>query len=79
MQFRFFLSGALFVFGALGIEMIGGYIWTLEGYGNESLAYRICITIEESFEMLSIIYFISTLLAYIKNYKPKVNLDLNVN
>lgn len=78
MKLKFFISGALFVTGALGVEMVGGYIWSHENYGNESLAYRIAITVEESLEMIAIIYFISTLLSYIKDYRPKVNLDLHI-
>jgi len=60
----FIVSGTIFVTGAIGFEMLGG--WYHELYGNKDLFYAVFYTIEELFEMVGIAFFIYTLLSYIK-------------
>lgn len=77
MKFWFFISGATFVMGAVGFEMIGGYFFT--GYNDvsdRSIPYMIVMTIEETLEMTGVMLFILTLLLYLKGYAPKVNLHI---
>lgn len=57
------LAGSLFVGGALGIEMIGG--WYAENYSRETLGYDLLATVEESLEMAGVIVFIWTLLDHL--------------
>lgn len=58
----FLIAGALYVAGAIGIEMINGYHASL--YGEQNIVYAILTTLEESLEMLGIAVFIYTLLSY---------------
>lgn len=61
----FVLSGAVYVGGALGLELLGGWYASTEGVGN--IQYSIITTFEELFEMLGIVFFIYSLLTYIKS------------
>lgn len=61
---RLFVAAAvLYVGGALGMEMAGGYI--VERFGRTSAAYLVSATVEESLEMLGIVVFIHALTAYL--------------
>lgn len=60
----FLISAAIFLGGALGMEMIGS--WYMEAYGYENPVYPTMWTIEESMEMGGIIYFIRSLLQYLR-------------
>ena len=57
----FVLSGTTFIFGAIGLESIGG----IEVINNNSLLYLFINSCEEYLEMLGIIIFIYTLLSYL--------------
>jgi hypothetical protein len=61
--FLFVVSGALFVGGAVGFELIGGYY--AKANGAENLTYSMIATVEESLEMSGVIVFIYALLKYI--------------
>lgn len=67
----FIFSAALYLGGALGMEMVGG--WYNEKYGPENLGYVACFTIEESLEMAGVIYFIRALLHYLEAQVRVVN------
>ncbi|KAA5548791.1 multidrug transporter [Adhaeribacter rhizoryzae] len=67
----FFLAGFLFVSGAIGCELIEGYI---EKFYGRNLVYNLFTTIEESLEMVSIVIFIYALLDYITLQKSKLTL-----
>jgi hypothetical protein len=56
----FVLSGALFVGGSLGVEMLGSHYYD----SRPSWSYTFCYTIEESLEMLGPALFIRTTLRY---------------
>ncbi len=60
----FLTSGAIFIFGAVGLEMLGGM--QAEFHGNRGLLYSILYTWEELFEMIGVALFIYALLEYIK-------------
>jgi len=55
----FVVSGALFVFGALVMEMIDGAIQVR--LGAESLAYRVGAMFEDAFELVGMTLFVATL------------------
>lgn len=59
----FIISGAIFVSGVIGLEMLGARY--LELHGIDNLIYSIFFTCEEFLEMLGIVIFIYTLLSYI--------------
>jgi hypothetical protein len=63
-RWRFIGAAALFVFGAVGMEMVAGMIAD-SSLGLQSLAHTISQTIEETCEMLGIVLFIYALLDYI--------------
>ncbi|MGV3587890.1 MAG: multidrug transporter [Adhaeribacter sp.] len=72
----FFLSGFLFVSGAIGCELVEGYI---EKFYGRNLVYNLFTTIEETLEMVSIIIFIYALLDYISLQKAKLSIKIKSN
>jgi hypothetical protein len=60
----FILSGAIYISGAIGIEMIGGVQANLHGYHNA--LFSSLYTFEESLEMIGSMIFIYTLLSYME-------------
>lgn len=60
----FIISGAIFVTGAIGVEMIGAKNYHSEN--SSEIINAICYSIEEFLEMLGIALFIYALLLYIK-------------
>ncbi len=74
-QFLFALSGVLFVGGALGIELIGG--WYDSTMGDDNLIYLLITTLEEILEMLGIAVFIYSLLIYIRLYIKKLTISIS--
>ena len=63
----FFMSGALYVGGAIGFELIEGCFVEQQRIDNliYSLTYSMLITVEESLEMGGVILFIWALLVYL--------------
>ena len=59
----FLISGTIFVLGAVGFEILGG--WQADLNGKKGLLYSLFYTCEELLEMLGIAIFIYTLLKYI--------------
>ena len=60
----FFVAGAVFIGGALGLEAVGGFL--SERYADGSLPHIIVTTVEETAEMLGIVTFIYALLDYLR-------------
>lgn len=71
----FLIAGLIFVTGALGVEMVGGYYSNL--YGERNIGYAIITTIEELLEMLGIVAFIYALLSYMSFHITSVGLQVN--
>lgn len=69
-QRAFILAGALFVGGALGMEMIDGLYASV--YGKANFTYAALTNLEEFLEMLGIVVFIHSLLVYLKRYSNEV-------
>lgn len=61
-RWLFMLSGAIYVGGVIGVEMISGNY--IEDYGRD-VTYRLITTVEESFEMLGAWLFIYSLMKYL--------------
>lgn len=54
----FIISGSVFIIGALGFEMIGGYISSFPKTNSSSLDYFMIMTLEELFEMIGLVMFL---------------------
>lgn len=63
MRVLFFVSGALYVGGALGMELVGGYYTELHGQNN--LGYALLTNLEEVLEMIGVLVFIYALMSFI--------------
>ena len=74
---RFILAGALFVGGALGLEMMAGHQESLDTY-NE-LLYKLITTIEELWEKLGVLVFIHALLKYMEKYVNQIQISIGNN
>lgn len=70
----FVLAGMIYVFGALGMELVGGYIADNFGYGT---LYGMAATVEELMEMFGIVIFINGLLSYIRSHLRELHLSLS--
>ncbi|HEX9904309.1 MAG TPA: hypothetical protein VGA77_05030 [Propylenella sp.] len=57
---RFVIAGSVFVVGAFGMELVGGYLVSTEG--DRSLPYRLSAMCEESLEIVGVTLFVSALL-----------------
>jgi len=62
-MFLFVISGAMFVTGSIGFELLGGR--HAEMYGENNFMFCLLYTCEELLEMLGIVIFIHALLLYI--------------
>jgi len=67
-------AGAIFVFGAIGIEMLSGA--HAFNQGEENFTYSMIVTAEEMFEMLGIWLLIKVLLDYIVKEIGEVRLTI---
>jgi glucan phosphoethanolaminetransferase (alkaline phosphatase superfamily) len=72
----FLIAGTVYVVGALGLELLGGY-WA-DFYGEQNITYVLITTMEEFLEMLGIVIFIYTLLSYISCYMKGVSLRVKI-
>jgi len=70
----FILAGAVYVTGALGMELVGGYIADNFGYGT---VYGMASSVEEILEMLGIVIFVNGLLSYIKAQSSELHFSLS--
>jgi hypothetical protein len=67
-RLTFLMAAILYIGGAIGGELIGGYIDEL--HGKRNLPYIMIVTVEEGLEMAGVIVLIKALLVYIAdNYK----------
>ncbi len=73
----FILAGALFVGGALGLEILAGYQESLNT--SSDFLYELFTTIEELWEKLGVLVFIHALLTYIEKYISTVQIALGNN
>ncbi|WP_018479106.1 hypothetical protein [Pontibacter roseus] len=67
-----FIAGALFVTGALGLELFEGYLY--KRYGIDHLYNRILYCLEELMEMSGVVLFIYALLHYLAQRDTQVAL-----
>jgi hypothetical protein len=72
----FIFAGFIYVLGAIVIEMLSAKIYTNEKASAHDLIYNLVITLEESFEMLGVMMFISVLLSYIKSMQHEISISI---
>jgi hypothetical protein len=73
---KLFVGAALmFAVGALGFELIGGFI-AANATANPPYIYVICYHIEELLEMSSVVVFIYTLTAYMREYTEPLHVHI---
>jgi len=82
----FFVAGAIFVIGALGLEILSSRLSSLYGWENlESMPDKVKIVIavqtaiEELFEMSGVVVFIYALLSYISTYVKEVTVQVRAD
>ena len=63
---QFVVAGAVYVSGAVGLEMVAGYMVETRGYGERSLPMEIEYLVEETMEMVGAAYFLTAMLRYIE-------------
>jgi hypothetical protein len=68
----FIISGAVYITGALCLEMVEGHF--AKYYGIDSAGYLFCVTVEEIMEMSGIIIFIYSLLDFLSPLTLRVNI-----
>ena len=73
----FVISGAVFVTGAFGFELVSGYL--VDATGTGSLLQSFLNLIEEVLEMIGSTLFIYTLLSYLANRFPDLRLSFSVD
>ena len=66
-KLRFFMSAALYIGGALGLEIIGSIYIMRNGF--QDIPFILFTTVEETLEMVGVIYFINTLMIYLEEIK----------
>jgi hypothetical protein len=71
----FVISGAIYVGGALGVELVEG--WWREGHGHRNLTYHLLVSLEEGMEMVGVIAFIHALMVYIARYYGEVRIGFD--
>ena len=59
---RFLLSGVIFVGGAVGMEMVGG--WWSEQHSQANLTFALMVAVEESMEMMGAVLFLTSLVRH---------------
>lgn len=71
----FIISGAIFLTGAIGFEMLSARHDSL--YGINSITYKAYYTCEEFLEMLGIAIFIYALLRYLTSNCQSIRISIN--
>jgi len=66
-KYLFIVSGVLFVFGAMGIEMVSANEADING--TDTIYYSVLYTVEELCEMIGIVIFSYALMRYIEDEK----------
>ena len=66
------VAAGLYVGGAIGLEMLGG--WYAESHGAQNWPYTIIATLEETFEMVGLVVFMHALLGYVRTKLKEIRL-----
>ncbi|KGM56271.1 hypothetical protein N800_08710 [Lysobacter daejeonensis GH1-9] len=69
-----FVSAAIYLGGALGIELMEG--WWREDQGHRNIVYHAMVSLEEGMEMIGVIVLIHTLLDFIATQQGGISMEL---
>lgn len=69
-RFRLAVSAIVYLAGAVGSEMVGGWYW--DAVGDETLGYGIITTVEELLEMVGLALLVYALTAHAERLRPKL-------
>ncbi|MEA5514780.1 hypothetical protein [Nodularia sp. UHCC 0506] len=75
-RYLFLIAATFYVGGALGIEMVGGFLRA--SFGRLAPITTIAILIEEVLEMIGLVTFIYALLNYLSSFKKMINLKIYI-
>ncbi|MBW4619965.1 MAG: hypothetical protein KME17_11500 [Cyanosarcina radialis HA8281-LM2] len=70
-------AGSLYIAGALGVELLGGYY--ADKLGFNSIPYILVSLLEETLEMLGVVVFIYAILGYIKTQIEELEVSIYFN
>lgn len=70
----FILSGFIYIMGAVGFEMLGG--WLYSNKLGDSYFYIFEVVVEESLEMFGLLLFIYALIEYIKSFGEDIHITI---
>jgi hypothetical protein len=74
-QLLFLLAAAVYIGGAIGVEMIAGYYTQLRGgFERTDMGFIFLAAIEESAEMIGALIFLHALMSYIRSHVGEVRL-----
>lgn len=68
-------SGAMFVTGAIGLELVEGVL--IEGAGPQSIAFTMALAVEEGLEMLGVALFLYASLDYLERRGSSAGLTIH--
>ena len=71
---RFAIAGGLFVGGAFGLELVGGYFVSTGGF--ESVPYKIAATCEEALEIIGMTLFVTSLFRHLAETAPVLHIAM---
>lgn len=75
-RWRFMGSLGLFIFGVIGMEMLGSTY--AQWQHQQSLGYAMIATLEEAIEIFGMIGFIYSLLNYLRDLQGSVNIEIKL-
>ncbi|WP_147383224.1 hypothetical protein [Pontibacter oryzae] len=74
LRLRMISAGMVYVGGALGVELLGGYYY--DANGGHNLTYSLITTVEETLEITGVLILIHSLYSYLKRHLLKFTLQL---
>lgn len=72
-RWRFVIAGMIFVVGAMGMEIPGGYVYN---HHRGSVLYLVLVTAEEVMEMVGIAFFIYAIKLYLTEAFPALQIQI---
>jgi hypothetical protein len=75
-RFHFLLAGAIYIGGALGMEMIGSSYSKV--HGQQNLIYALLATVEEVMEKMGTVIFVYSLLSYLENLSEEIQFNIKI-
>jgi hypothetical protein len=77
-RMQFIIAGACYVTGALVFEALGGAIFDRLGT-RDILSFAVLMTIEETLEIVGVVYFIYALLSYLQEHLPGLRIMMTAS